>query len=170
MSESLVHSILRELEHIEELYHRLVILAAPSGSGKTEALQVVHERAGGALINVNLELSRAMLDLTARQRSLRLPSLLSDLIEKCGTRIVLLDNIEILFCTALGQDPLRVLQTLSRSRTVVATWNGSVVDNHLVYAAPDHPEYRKYPIKDLCIVTPEATEETPEQSFSEDNE
>jgi len=154
--------VLRELEHVEELYHRLVIVVAPTGSGKTETLQCVRERTGAPVINVNLELSQLMLDLTARQRSLRVTTLLSDLIEQRATQVVLLDNIEILFCVALSQDPLRILQGLSRSKTVVAAWNGTVVDNHLIYAAPNHPEYKKYPIKDLRIVTPEATGESPE--------
>ena len=170
MPESLAEKVMGELEHIEELYHRIVILAAPSGSGKTAALQTIQEQIGATLVNVNLELSRMMLDLTTRQRSLRLPQLLATLVEESDTETVLLDNIEILFCQALNQDPLRVLQGLSRTKTIVAAWNGAVVDGYLVYAESDHPEYRKYPAKDLRIVRPEASEEVPESEFSGDNE
>jgi hypothetical protein len=28
---------------------------------------------------------------------------------------------------------------------------------HLTYAAPDHPEYRRFPVDDLIVVCPEAS-------------
>ena len=70
--------------------------------------------------------------------------------------MVLLDNIEIMFDVAMRQDPLRLLQRLSRNKTVVATWNGNIVDNSLTYAAPTHPEFRRYPIaRDLLVASPD---------------
>ena len=36
--------------------------------------------------------------------------------------MILLDNIEVIFDVALKQDPLRLLQRLSRNKTVVAAW------------------------------------------------
>ena len=66
-------------------------------------------------------------------------------------------NIEILFDVSLKQDPLRLLQGLSRNKTVVAAWNGSIVDNSLTYAAPAHPEYRRYPARDFLVASPEVT-------------
>ena len=60
--------------------------------------------------------------------------------------VILLDNIEVLFDVSLKQDPLRLLQGLSRNKTVVAAWSGSIDGEHMVYATPDHPEYRRYPV------------------------
>ncbi len=64
MAEPLADRIMREIDWAAELYHRLILLVAPSGSGKTRALREVSERASVPLVNVNLELSRRMLDLT----------------------------------------------------------------------------------------------------------
>ena len=36
--------------------------------------------------------------------------------------VVLLDNIELLFAVEFAQDPLRLLQSLSRNVTIVAAW------------------------------------------------
>jgi hypothetical protein len=113
-------------------------------------------QAGAPLVNVNLELSCRMLDLTERQRALQLPRLLGEIVSETG-ELVLLDNIEILFDVRLKQDPMRLLQGLSRNKTVVAAWNGSIVDGHMTYAVPDHPEYRRYPIHDFLVASPEAT-------------
>ena len=136
------------------LYHRLVLLVAPAGMGKTNCLRALAEQQGFRYINVNLELSRCLLDLTERQRALQTPRLLADVVSKNGEHVVLLDNIEILFDVTLKQDPLRLLQGLSRNRTAVTAWSGAVVDRLLLYAQPDHPEYRRYPVDDLVVVSP----------------
>ncbi|NLD05177.1 MAG: BREX-3 system P-loop-containing protein BrxF, partial [Synergistaceae bacterium] len=122
------------------------------------ALQEVHERTAAPLLNVNLELSRRMLDLTEIQRALRLPSLLSEIVCSNSTNVVLLDNIEILFDISLKQDPLRLLQGVSRNTTVVAACSCSIDKENMIYATPGHPEYRRYPLKDFLVVFPEIIE------------
>ena len=177
MGESLADQVLRMIGEARQLYHRLILIVGPAGSGKTSALQAVAARASAPLINVNLELSRRMLDLTERQRALQLPRLLQDVcassVERQESNLLLLDNLEILFDVKLKHDPLRLLQGLSHNKTIVAAWPGSVIDFHglchmtekddarrvthdarryLTYAVPDHPEYRRDPIRDLIIV------------------
>ena len=155
MAEPLSDRVIDSIGRAAEQYHRLVLLVAPAGAGKTAALQDVCERTKAPLISVNLELSRRMLDLTERQRALQLPRLLADMVNATEAAVVLLDNIEVLFDVALKQDPLRLLQGLSRNKTIVASWSGAIADDRLVYATPDHPEYKRYPLTDLLIVNPE---------------
>jgi hypothetical protein len=68
--------------------------------------------------------------------------------------IVLLNHIHLLFEPTLQQDPLRLLQNLSRRKTIVVIWEGELQGPHLVYAAPEHPEYRRYPARELVMVHP----------------
>ena len=154
MPEPLFEKVLAQIGKAEELYHRLILIAAPSGSGKTAALQDVGARTGAELLNLNLELSRRMLDLTERQRALQLPRVLEEVVGR-DEPLVLLDNIEILFDVTLRQDPLRLLQGVSRNRTVVTAWNGTLEGEYLTYATPEHPEYRRYPRRELVVVCPE---------------
>ena len=156
MAEPLADRVIKRIGQAAELYHRLVMLVAPAGAGKTAALQDVHERTAAPLVNVNLELSRRMLDLTERQRALQLPRLLAEIVGASAADVVLLDNVEVLFDISLKQDPLRLLQGLSRNKTVVAAWSGSIDGEHMVYATPDHPEYKRYPLRDFLVVNPEA--------------
>lgn len=153
MAEPLPDQVLRKIGEAHQLYYRLILMVGPSGSGKTKALQKVSELTSTPVININLELSRRMLDLTERQRALQLPRLLDQIVRGAPGDLTLLDNIEILFAVHLKQDPLRLLQGLSRNKTVVATWNGSIVDGHVTYAVPDHPEYRRYPIVDFLVAS-----------------
>ena len=157
MAEALSQKVLARIDGARALYHRLILVAAPSGAGKSEALREVAASTGTRLLNLNLELSRRMLDLTERERALRLPALLDEVVGRDDS-LVLLDNIELLFDAALRQDPLRLLQGVSRNRTIVAAWNGTLEKGYLTYAAPEHPEYRRYSRDDrgdLVMVCPE---------------
>lgn len=120
--------IVDELERAVRLatsqYYRLVILAAEPSSGKTAALQTVARRLDRPLLNVNLELSKRLLDLPRAKRSHQVNRLLKDAIAAVTGDVVLLDNLEILFDTGLEVRPLGLLQNLSRNRTIVASWNG----------------------------------------------
>lgn len=157
--ERLVEDIMGKIEEAKLLYYRLVLVVGLANSGKTTALRALQNALSAPLINVNLELCYRMLDLTERQRALRLPRLLRDIVEaaaggETATDVVLLDNIELLFDVRLKQDPLRLLQGLARNQTVVAAWNGTVSDGYITYAVPGHPEYRRYQIRDFLVVSP----------------
>lgn len=156
MAEQLADKVIHSIDQAAQLYYRLVMLVTPAGAGKTAALQDVHERTAAPLLNVNLELSRQMLELTERQRALQLPQLLREIVHAVEGEVVLLDNIELLFDVTLRQDPLRLLQGLSRNKTLIVAWNGSIDGGRITYAVPDHPEYRRYPIRDFLVVNPEA--------------
>lgn len=116
------------MTHLEEAvsqavsqYYRLVIVAGVPGSGKTAMAQSLATARGYPVINVNLELSKRLLDLTRVQRSRQVERLLKDVIASVEGDVVILDNIELLFDTALELEPLRLLQGASRNRTIVAT-------------------------------------------------
>lgn len=150
------NKIKRSIQAAKGLYHRLVLLVGESGSGKTNVLRDIAEEFGAPVINVNLALSGELLELTTKQRSLRLPGILNQVADQIQSPIVL-DNLEILFDKDLQQDPLRLLQSISRNRTLVASWNGSINSGRLLYAEPGHPEYRSYDTVDALIVSMDGT-------------
>jgi Cdc6-like AAA superfamily ATPase len=134
-------------------YFRLVILAGAPGAGKTAALQSVAQKMNCQLVNVNLELSKRMLELTRTQRSRQVERLLKAVIAAVPGDVVFLDNLEILFDTGLEVEPLRLLQIVSRNRTIVASWNGSYWDGTLTYAKPGHPEFIQCKQPEAVVIT-----------------
>jgi len=139
-------------------YFRLVILAGTPGSGKTAALQVAAKKVRCELVNVNLELSKKMLELTRTQRSHQVERLLKEVIAAQPGDVVILDNLEILFDIDLEVEPLRLLQVSSRNRTIVASWNGSFVDGTLTYAEPGHPEFIQFKQTEAIVLQVGAAE------------
>ena len=156
MTQPLSERVIESIGRAASLYHRLVLVVGAAGSGKTGALREVAARTAAPLVNVNLELSRRLLDPAGRRRALRTQPLLERIAAEARGDVVLLDNLELLFDPALRQDPLRLLQGLSRHRTVAASWNGSVEDGHIRYAAPGHPEHRRCPLDGVLALRAEA--------------
>jgi hypothetical protein len=153
MAPPLADLIAEQVEQASRLYHRLVIVAGPPRSGKTSALRDLHHERGWPLVNINLALSGRLLELSVKQRALRVARVVDDIVHEQAGNVVLLDNIEMIFHPDLQQDPLRLLQTLSRNRIIVATWRGVHLGTSLTYAAPDHPEFRRFEEPQALIVS-----------------
>jgi hypothetical protein len=115
MAELIQNILKRAIAVSEGTYHRLILLVGESGSGKTKALNDLSIEIGVEVINLNLLLSKQLLEMTPKQRSLQLAKIIEDTIRGEGDTIIL-DNIELLFDISLKQDPLRLLQMISRNK------------------------------------------------------
>lgn len=136
-------------------YYRLVLLVGPPGSGKTRHLRDLAEVAGYPYVSAGTAAAR-LLEFTEGQRRQRIALVMLELLQAVEGSVVLLDDIELLFEPSLAVDPLRLLQSLTRNRTLVAAWPGRLSDDILTYADGGHPEYRAYnsPAAVLVIQSP----------------
>jgi Cdc6-like AAA superfamily ATPase len=159
MKESVRQAIREAVLNAPAMYCRLILLVGPSGSGKTHILQEISSEYGKKILNVNLEMSKALLELPIQRRESRAQRVFSDIIndflgdEDSQNAVILLDNLEILFDKDLKQDPLLLLQGASRNFTIIASWNGTWSGQRLTFAISGHPEYRFYNKIDAQIIT-----------------
>ncbi len=151
MMSSVCAEIHMALKATESLYHRMVLVVGETKTGKTFALREVAESFNVDVINVNLVVSTEFLDLTTKQRMLGIHDILARITDNPHSPIIL-DNLEILFDKGLMQNPLRILQGISRNRSVLASWNGRVLNGNLIYAKQGHSEYRKSDISGVPVV------------------
>jgi hypothetical protein len=136
--------VLTRIGQVQGLANQLVLVVGPGGSGKTRALREVAQRGSFPYVSVGTALGEALLDVPPTERPRRVASGLEDLVRDLGP-VVVLDNLEILFEPSLRVEPLSLLDAVSRSRTVVAAWSGSLTGTTLTYAESGYPEYRAYP-------------------------
>jgi hypothetical protein len=149
---SLSSQIQDVLPKTQDTYYKLILAVGPARTGKTAALTELAAKHKWPRVNVNLCLSEKLLELTHRQRAIRIAGILDDTVRAENSNVVLLDNIELLFDTELAQDPLKLLQSISRNRTIVAAWPGTFDGSALTYAEPGHPEARRYSTPQAVIV------------------
>ena len=151
----MVGSILDKLhaatKKVEQSYYRLILLVGESGAGKTGALRSIADQMDTKVTSLNRELSERLLGLTAKQREAQLISITNEIL-KNNLSPLILDNIELLFDRTLHNDPLTVLKNLSRSRTIIASWSGTIYEGQLTYAVPSHSEFREYSLSDICVI------------------
>ena len=149
--------IIEQVPGAATLYHRLILVTGPPRTGKTTALRELHTEQRWPLVNVNLSLSERLLELTTKQRALKVAGQLENLAREHEGDVLILDNTEVLFSLELQQDPLRLLQGLARNRTVIAAWAGEYQGASLTYADAAHPEHRRYSQPDGVIVPTDET-------------
>lgn len=167
VANSLSSKIQDVLPKTQDAYYKLILAVGQPRSGKTAAFMELAVKNKWPRVNVNLCLSEKLLELTHRQRAIRAAGILDDTVRDEISDVVLLDNIELLFATELAQDPLKLLQSLSRNRTIVAAWPGDFDGTVLTYAEAAHPEARRYPTPQAVIVKAVETEQSDVGSLEE---
>lgn len=140
---------------LPQQYHRLILITGEHGTGKTRLLKQLSHQQSIPYLNLNLHLSQRLLDLTTKQRPLRVRRILAEIIDGHLEPALALDNIELLFEPGLRQDPLALLKELSRKKSLIVAWGGVFNEERrlLTYAGPGHPEYRRYEKPDVMIIT-----------------
>ena len=115
------------IEQAASQYFRLVILAGAPASGKTTTLQFMAQKLACQLVNVNLELSKRLLELTRTQRSRQVERLLKEVIASVPGDVVLLDNLEILFDIGLEVEPTCACSRFQKPPIVPSSPRGTAV-------------------------------------------
>lgn len=169
MGAPLSQRIVDQVSGAAALYHRLLLVTGLPRTGKTIALRELHAEKAWPVVNVNLTLSEQLLELTTRQRALKVAGLLERIARQHTSDILMLDNTEVLFSLELQQDPLRLLQGLARNRTVIAAWAGEYDGSSLTYADPAHSEHRRYTNPDAIIVPAVEVHGAPSQLAKEES-
>lgn len=113
-------------------------------------LRVAAAELGVPVTNVGLELGEMLHDVLPRHRPVRLERALYDLVPETA---VVLSRISLLFLPSLAVQPLPLFRKLRRTRPVVIHWPGELIDDHLVYAQPGHPEHVRERADGFEVVT-----------------
>jgi hypothetical protein len=148
----IVDQVLEKLEFVNRQFYRLLLIVGPCERVRENVVKQVSEKINAPVININLAVSRQLLELPGKQRPLNTAKIIDSIIKSLTKNTFIFKNIELLFHAALETDPLRLFKNISRDKTLIAAWNGFIKDNYLIYAAPGHPDYKKYPTNDLNFI------------------
>lgn len=133
-------------------FAKLMLVVGRPGSGKSALLRTIAQQMNMPLVNLGLDLSTKLLPLTTRERKLKASDLIADILDSHESPRLAVDNTEIVFDPSLMLNPLGLLQTVSRTRLLVWSWNGAIEDGHVTYAYPGHPEYHRISTQNLTLI------------------
>jgi len=148
----LTQEIIDALKQSERSYYRMVLVVGESGAGKTQILQSIAEQTKTTVTNLNLELSKALLELSPKEQMLAAAEAFDEILMSTKTPKII-DNIEILFDEKLKINPLELLKNRSRNHEMIVSWNGSYQKGRLTYAEIGHHEYKSYNQPEVLIQT-----------------
>ena len=132
--------------------HRLVFVVGDAPGAASQALRDAAADNDWPLLNVGLELARALVDIPAPERPLSAPEALKALLPVAGEAPVALDHIEILLDPSLKLRLFDILLDLSRAQTLLVAWPGRHEGSKLTYAEPGWPEYVTFDASSVSLV------------------
>jgi ABC-type dipeptide/oligopeptide/nickel transport system ATPase component len=133
-------------------YQKIALVVGLPGSGKSALLRAIAQQMNMPLVNLGLDLSAKLLPLTGRERRLKASDIVADILDSHQSQRLAVDNTEIVFDPSLMLNPLGLLQSVSRTRLLLWTWNGTMENGHVTYAYPGHPEYNRIPTQDMTLI------------------
>lgn len=143
------NELLLKLEHVKKRFYKLVILVGYSGSGKTKLLKEVSKKMKFPYINMNQYLSKELKEIPYTDRSLSTIRLLQKIVKSFDEDTLLLDNTELIFTKELEVDPISIFQRISRSKTIIISWNGSFNGKSLRFGQPNQNDYKIYKLGEI---------------------
>lgn len=117
--EKLKHVIEKKIALVESRRCKLVLIVGPPFTGKTKLLRDLNETKPEryTYINLNMELSALLEEVTEKERPYRVQGFLREIVSD-QQGVLLIDNTEILFDPELKLNPVKSLEELSRFHTV----------------------------------------------------
>ncbi len=146
----MIDKLERLVEDALSLNSKLILLISPPDSGKSMLLGQLAERMEMRPLNLGIEFVRKLLLIPQSTRHLYANSIFKEISDEFShNKILIIDNLEVLFDRALELNPLDLLKQHAHARRVVAAWPGELRGGRLLYAKTGHPEYRDYGVDGL---------------------
>ena len=120
----IVDHVLEKLGFVNQQFYRLLLIVGPADRNRENILDHVSKKINAPVVNINLDVSRQLLELPEKQRPLNVSKILDSITTSKTKNTFIFKNIELLFNTALGTDPLRLFKNISRNKTIIVAWNG----------------------------------------------
>lgn len=146
LTEQLLQHVQNACLEAEFRSFKLVLVVIPGDSRREIEAEILNNSIG--FVNLSKELARKLVSLSIRERVMRLEAEVDKIANDCGSS-VWLTKLDVLFESALDNDPMRLLKGIAKSKTVVAIWPGEITETSVVYSKPGKPDYKTYPLKEL---------------------
>jgi hypothetical protein len=149
--ESQIESLLASINAAKGKAHRLVVVTGNPGSGKSHILREASAKKKWDYIDCRTLVSEEIIELLPAMRAAKAPGIMSDILERYDSDVLLLDRVQTLFTPVLQLNPLALLRSLSEKYTLVVAWPGYYKDGNLFFERAGEAAPLKFDAADLAV-------------------
>ena len=146
-----IEELLTCIDGVKDNAHRLVIVTGNPGSGKSQVLREASNKKKWDYVDCRTLITEEIIELLPAMRSTKAPAIMSDVLEKYNSEVILLDRVQTFFTPVLQLNPLALLRTLSEKFTLVVAWPGYYKDGKLFFEHAGDPEPLKFDAEDIKV-------------------
>lgn len=148
----LKEELLESLKRLDFNYYKLILIVNNDSSKLTEFLISFSQENKIKYINLNLELSKKLVEIPIVERWKFINKAIKEIVIDNQFETIILDNIDILFEEHLKIDPILEIKNISKYKKLIVSFNGRVEDKYIIYSIPSEKEYKKYKINEMDFI------------------
>lgn len=146
-----IEELLTCIDGVKDSAHKLVVVTGNPGSGKSQVLREAASKKKWDYVDCRSLITEDLIELLPAMRSAKAPAIISDVLEKYGSDVILLDRVQTFFTPVLQLNPLALLRTLSEKYTLVVAWPGYYNDGKLFFEHAGEPDPLKFDAEDITV-------------------
>ena len=135
-----------KLEALKDAPHKLLLIVGQPGTGKSKLIHQYSDETGYPILDLNPIFGE---EVPEGSDSQYIQNFLDQFLSTYKPEVLLLDNKRVLYSKNSKIDLLSFLKEISKTKTVIATWNGMIQDGNLIHIRSKVDEDLSYPVDSL---------------------
>ena len=111
-------------ESLQADEERILFIVGGPGSGKSKLIRELAEQDGWKYIEAKELIDDEFLEIARDLRPDMAKDVMCKALKACGSDVILLDNVNVLFAPILNLKPIELLKTVSAMYPIVVGWRG----------------------------------------------
>lgn len=133
-----------ELANEEE---RILFVVGGPGSGKSKLIRELAEQDGWKYIEAKDLIEEELLEIARDLRPQMAKDVMCKALKACGSEVILLDSVNVLFAPILNLEPIELLKTISRMYPLIVGWRGTYDGTELHLEHNNNPKYFSFTVE-----------------------
>ena len=130
-------------ESLQADEERILFIVGGPGSGKSKLIRELAEQDGWKYIEAKELIDDEFLEIARDLRPDMAKDVMCKALKACGSDVILLDNVNVLFAPILNLKPIELLKTVSAMYPIVVGWRG----DNLFLEHNNNPNYFSFKVE-----------------------
>lgn len=139
--------ILARWEKVSGDEEKLLFIVGAPGAGKSRLIRGLALEDGWKYIEAKDLLDEEFVEYARDMRPGLAPSAVCSALKNCGAKVVLVDNVEVLFAPILNLKPFELLKDISKQFPLIVGWRGTFDGERIYLEHNGNKHYASYDVE-----------------------